>query len=346
MTKKILTYIDHFQGRPQASSWEAVGLGRTLAEQTGGQTAAVVLGSGTADTAEQAIHHGADQVFLGDDPRWGDFRPEPLADALHQVVQDYDPDLILFPTTSRTRTLAGMLGADLGVGVLVDVIDLDWEGSLSGIRPIYAGKLLAQVQCTTQPEIITLRGRAFSKAEEDPDREGEIIPLEPNPDSDDPLTTVVDHLPKDTTVSLTDAAVIISGGRGTANDPELTPPEGLSDEEAEVWKAKQGFQQISEVADLLGAAVGASRAAVDAGYISYDHQVGQTGKVVSPDLYIACGISGAIQHLAGMRTSKVIVAINKDPDAPIFNLARFGLVGDMHKILPAFQQELEQNADS
>jgi electron transfer flavoprotein alpha subunit len=140
---------------------------------------------------------------------------------------------------------------------------------------------------------------------------------------------------------LNDAVVIVSGGRGVALNPCLDPPGDLSEEEAEVWKAKKGFEIIEELAGVLGAAVGASRASVDAGYIEYDHQVGQTGKVVSPDLYIACGISGAIQHLAGMRNSKVIVAINKDPDAPIFNFARFGLVGDMHEILPPLTKELK-----
>jgi electron transfer flavoprotein alpha subunit len=136
--------------------------------------------------------------------------------------------------------------------------------------------------------------------------------------------------------------VIVSGGRGTSNNPALTPPDGMDDKEAEIWKAQQGFEMVGELAKTLGAAMGASRAAVDAGYIPYPHQVGQTGKVVSPDLYIACGISGAIQHLAGMRTSKVIVAINKDPDAPIFKVARYGVIGDMHKVVPALTDAFKQ----
>jgi len=139
-------------------------------------------------------------------------------------------------------------------------------------------------------------------------------------------------------VSLTDANVIVSGGRGVSNNPKLAPPAGMDEKQAEVWRAQQGFKLVGELASTLGAAMGASRAAVDAGYIPYAHQVGQTGKVVSPDLYIACGISGAIQHLAGMRTSKVIVAINKDADAPIFKLARFGVVGDLYEILPALTE--------
>jgi electron transfer flavoprotein alpha subunit len=136
-------------------------------------------------------------------------------------------------------------------------------------------------------------------------------------------------------VSLSDASVIVSGGRGVSNNPTLTPPPGLDEKGAEIWRAQQGFKLVRDLALILGGAVGASRAAVDAGYIPYNHQVGQTGKVVSPDVYIACGISGAIQHQAGMRSSKVIVAINRDPDAPIFKLARYGIVGDLYTFLPA-----------
>ena len=162
-----------------------------------------------------------------------------------------------------------------------------------------------------------------------------------NLDPAEQKTTILDHQEKASGVSLTDANVIVSGGRGTAVNPALTPPDDLDEAGAEVWIAEQGFDLIQKLADVLGAAVGASRAAVDAGYIEYDHQVGQTGKVVSPDLYFACGVSGAIQHLAGMRSSKVIVAINKDPDAPIFKFARFGLIGDMHEILPPLTAELK-----
>jgi electron transfer flavoprotein alpha subunit len=139
-------------------------------------------------------------------------------------------------------------------------------------------------------------------------------------------------------VSVSDAAVIVSGGRGVSNNPALTPPGGLDEKQAEIWRAQQGFKLVGDLAQVLGGAVGASRAAVDAGYIPYEHQVGQTGKVVSPDLYIANGISGAIQHQAGMRSSKVIVAINKDPEAPIFRMARFGVVGDLFAILPALTE--------
>jgi electron transfer flavoprotein alpha subunit len=155
-------------------------------------------------------------------------------------------------------------------------------------------------------------------------------------------TKVVEYAESGGGVSLADAVTIVSGGRGVSNNPALEPPDGMDEKELEVWRAQQGFKIIGDLAKVLGAAVGASRAAVDAGYIPYEHQVGQTGKVVSPDLYIACGISGAIQHQAGMRTSKVIVAINKDPEAPIFKMARFGVVGDLYDIVPPLTEVLRQ----
>ena len=342
MTKKILAYIDHFHGKVQSASWEGLGLAARIAADNGGEAAALILGEGIKDLANQAFHYGADQVYLADHAVLKDFRPEPLTDLIAAAAREYQPDVMIFPTTTRGRTLAGMTAVDLDTGVMVDVIDLDWGGDkLSATRPIYGGKLFAKLTCSSRPEIVTLRTRAFDKPEPDPGRSGTVINLEAKLDQADQMTKVLDHQEKASGVSLTDANIIVTGGRGTAVNPTLTPPDDLDDEAAEKWKAEKGFELVQNLADVLGAAVGASRAAVDAGYIEYDHQVGQTGKVVSPDLYIACGISGAIQHLAGMRSSKVIVAINKDPDAPIFNFARFGMVGDMHQILPPLTDGLK-----
>ncbi|MBN2549556.1 MAG: electron transfer flavoprotein subunit alpha/FixB family protein [Anaerolineales bacterium] len=192
--------------------------------------------------------------------------------------------------------------------------------------------------CLATPQIITLRGRAFKKPQADPARSGTPVQVEAALPEAEIHTRVTGYAQSEGGVSLTDANVIVSGGRGVANNPAITPPAGLDDKQAEVWRAQEGFKLIGELASVLGGALGASRAAVDAGYIPYPYQVGQTGKIVSPDLYIAFGISGAIQHLAGMRTSKVIVAINKDPEAPIFKLARFGVVGDLHAIAPALTE--------
>jgi electron transfer flavoprotein alpha subunit len=342
MTKKILAYIDHFHGKVQPSSWEGLGLAAAIAGDTGGEAAALILGEGVGELAEAAFHHGADQVLLADDPAFKDFRPEPLADGVKKAAESYQPDLILFPTTTRGRTLAGMAAVDLNTGVMVDVIDLDWSGDqIVATRPIYAGKLLAKLVCSTTPQIITFRTRAFDKPEPDTSRTGSTNTIDIGLDPAAVPTTIASIQEKAEGISLNDASVIVSGGRGAALNPNLEAPGDLDEEAADVWMAEQGFALIQELADVLGAAVGASRAAVDAGYIAYDHQVGQTGKVVSPDLYIACGLSGAIQHLAGMRSSKVIVAINKDQDAPIFNFARFGLVGDMHAILPPLTEKLK-----
>jgi electron transfer flavoprotein alpha subunit len=240
-----------------------------------------------------------------------------------------------------------MNSIDLGSGVLADVTSLAvLDGKVIATRPVYGGKLLTKAVCQANPQIITTRGRAFAKPALDASHSGMPVHLEAVMAEGQIQTRVIEYAQAEGGVSLSDAAVIVSGGRGVANSPRLNPPAGMDEKQAEIWRAQQGFNLISDLAAVLGGAVGASRAAVDAGFIPYTHQVGQTGKVVSPDLYIACGISGAIQHQAGMRSSKVIVAINKDADAPIFKLARFGVAGDMFAILPAlteaFRQRLEK----
>jgi len=332
---KTIVYIDHFKDEVQPASWEAIGVGKTLGEVT-----ALVLGSGVEALANQAFEYGADEVMLADDAALEDYRAEVYASTLSAVASDSSPDVILFPTTTRGRELAGITAIDLNTGVLVDVIVLETEGDkVVATRPIYAGKLLEKTICNAVPQIITLRGRAFPKPEQNAGATGTITNVNVVAEA---KTEVEGYSAGEGGVSLTDAGVIVSGGRGTSNNPALTPPDGMDEKEAEIWKAHEGFKVVGELAKTLGAAMGASRAAVDAGYIPYAHQVGQTGKVVSPDLYIACGISGAIQHLAGMRTSKVIVAINKDPDAPIFKVARYGVVGDMHQIVPALTEAFKK----
>ncbi len=328
-------YIDHFKGEALPASWEAIGVGKSL-----GTVTALVFGSGVEELAKTAFEYGAEQVFLADDPALTDFRVESYASTLSNLAKAQSPDLILLPTTTRGRELAGMAAIDLSTGVLVDVIALELDGEkVVATRPIYAGKLLEKTVCNAKPQIVTLRGRAFPKPEQKSGTSGTTTKVEVVTDD---KTDVEGYATTEGGVSLSDAGVIVSGGRGTSNNPALTPPEGMDEKQAEIWKAQEGFKLVGALAKVLGAAMGASRAAVDAGYIPYAHQVGQTGKVVSPDLYIANGISGAIQHLAGMRTSKVIVAINKDPDAPIFKVARYGVVGDMHKIVPALTEAFKK----
>lgn len=347
MANEVWVYIDHFKGEGHPGSWEAIGAAQALAEQLGSGISAVVLGSDVQDLAEQAFHYGVDEVLLVDEAALDDYRAEPYASALSQLAKERGPDVVLFPTTTRGRELAAVAAVDLDTGVMPDVTELEVDdGTVVVTRPVYAGKLLSKARCQTRPQMITVRLRAFSKPEPDESKSGTATTVEVDLPEDDILTQVVEYSQAEEGVSLSDAAVVVSGGRGVAVNPHLEPPSDLDDKEAEIWKAQQGFKLVEELADVLGAAVGASRAAVDAGYIPYEHQVGQTGKVVSPDLYIACGISGAIQHLAGMRTSKVIVAINKDPDAPIFKLARFGVVGDLYDVLPplieSFREKLEK----
>ena len=322
-------YIDHFKGKALPASWEAIGVGKSL-----GSVSALVFGAGVEELVKAAFEYGADEVLAAEDATLSDYRAEAHATTLSKLAEERKPDLILFPTTTRGRELAGMVAIDLKSGVMVDVTSLSAaDGKITVTRPIYAGKLLVKETCSTKPLIITLRGRAFPKPAAQAGKTGTLTKVAAA--AGNFPTKVEGYTTAESGVSLTDAGVIVSGGRGVSNNPALTPPAGLDEKQTEIWKAQQGFALVKDLAEVLGAAVGASRAAVDGGYIPYEHQVGQTGKVVSPDVYIAVGISGAIQHLAGMRTSKVIVAINKDPEAPIFKLARYGAVGDLYQIVPA-----------
>jgi len=336
---KIWIFIDQWQGEALGVSWEALSAGRILAEKPGGGVTALAFGQGLDNLALQAFQYGADEVILADDSTLKDFRPEPYTSLLAKLAGEAAPEVILFPTTTRGRELAAMTAVDLKTGVLADVTALETKDEIvMATRPVYGGKLLAKVVCKTRPQLITLRARAFPRPVLDPAHTGTPTKVAPVMAEGDIHTKVESYSTSEGGVSLTDATVIVAGGRGVSNNPTLTTPAGLDEKQAEVWRAQQGFKLLSDLAQVLGAAVGASRAAVDAGYIPYPHQVGQTGKMVAPDLYIACGISGAIQHQAGMRTSKVIVAINKDPEAPIFKMARYGVSGDLHTILPALTE--------
>jgi electron transfer flavoprotein alpha subunit len=233
-----------------------------------------------------------------------------------------------------------MTAVDLSTGVLTDISGLEANGTeLVATRPIYEGKLIEKTVCSGKPVLATIRGRAFPKPEPDASKTGTPAKVEVKAEA---LTNVEGYSASESAVNLGDAGVIVSGGRGVSNNPSLQPPAGMDEKQAELWRAQQGFALITELANVLGGAVGASRAAVDAGYIPYSHQVGQTGKVVTPDLYIACGISGAIQHLVGMRNAKLVVAINKDSDAPIFKQARYGVVGDLFQIVPALTEAFKK----
>ena len=331
----ILVYIDHFKGEALPASWEAVGVGKTLGKVTG-----LIFGSGVDALSKTAFEYGVDEILLADDATLVDYRAEVFASTLKQALTGRTCDVLLFPTTTRGREMAAMAAIDLNTGVLVDVIALETVGDkLMVTRPIYGGKVLARMTCPLKPQIVTLRGRAFPKPVQQAGRSGTVTKVAASSSS---LTMVEGYTTSEGGVSLADANIIVSGGRGMADNPSLQPPAGMDAKQTEIWRAQQGFSMLKELAAVLNGAVGASRAAVDAGYVPYAIQVGQTGKLVSPNVYFACGISGAIQHLAGMRSSKLIVAINKDAEAPIFKLARYGVVGDLHQIIPALITAFKQ----
>lgn len=324
MADKVWVYIDQFKGKATPASWEALGAAEELAGALGGGVTAVVLGAGVAEVAKEAFEHGATTVLLCDDPTLADYRPEPYAAVLAKTAAEQKPEVILGPTNTRVRDTFGMASIDLGTGVIVDAIAIEpKDGTLQVTRPVYAGKLMSREMCIAKrPQMVTVRARAYALPAVTAGKSGKLVKVSPALAEEAITTKVVDYVVEEGQVSVDGAAVIVSGGRGV-NGPE-------------------GFEPVRKLSAVLGAAVGASRAAVDAGWIPYLHQIGQTGKVVAPDLYIAAGISGAVQHQAGMRTSKVIVAINKDREAPIFNLAKYGVVGDLFEILPALTDEFKK----
>jgi len=325
MGSNIFVWVEQFKGQPASASWEAIGTARRLADELGGSvTACVFGGEGVEPLAQEAISYGADKALLAEDATLADFRVEPQAALLGKLVREAEPLAVLIGATFRGRELGPALAVELDTGCIADCTALELDGDqLVATRPIYAGKLLSKcVIPERRPQVFTNRVRAFPKPEPDAARSGEVVRVEPVLAEDDIAVKVTGFQATEGGVSLADANIIVSGGRGVGG-PE-------------------GFEPVQKLAQTLGAAIGASRAAVDAGWIPYEHQVGQTGKTVSPDLYVAAGISGAIQHQAGMRTSKIIVAVNKDPEAPIFKLAHYGIVGDLFKVVPALTAALKK----
>ena len=290
----ILVYCELKDGKLKKTSREALSVARKLAGSAGGDVVAVSVD--------------------------GPYSTEKNAAALEAKVKEANPSVLLFPGTSNGRDLAPRLAARLGVGVASDVDRLDWvDGKLRARRPVYSGKAFATVDVTGTPAIATCRPNAFP-VEEGPE-ESQIVNL-PTPSVDTKARVVETKTSEGGEISIAEADIIVSGGRGL--------------------KEAANYSYIRDLAHAIGGAVGASRATVDAGWIDHQHQVGQTGRVVSPSLYIAAGISGAIQHLAGMSSSKHIIAINKDPEAAIFRVADLGVVGDLFQILPALTEEVKK----
>lgn len=322
MSGGVWVFVENQDGAISAISREALGAARVVANGLGAPLTGLIFGHNLGGAAASAFDLGADAVIAADDATLAGGRLEAFGPLVVKLAQERQPDVIILGASTRGRDLAAWVGADLNAGVVAEAIDLSVDGqTVRATRAVYTGKLLTDTFVKGAPQIITLRGRAFAQAEPTgktgtPEMVSAVVAEDAIP------TKIIGFEGKGGKVSLSDASKIVSGGRGVGG-PE-------------------GFEPLRELADAMGAALGASRAAVDAGWIAYDHQVGQTGKTVAPDLYIACGISGAIQHQAGMRSSKVVVAINKDADAPIFKVARYGIVGDLFKIVPALTAEFRK----
>lgn len=337
----VLAFIETFEGQPTPTSWEALGAGKILADAWGVPLSAVILGEGASAVAKTAGEYGATVAYVSEDATLKNFRLEPYAAILTKLVQDHSPKAVIAVSSNRSRELIAASATDTNNGIISEATFLSADGdSVKAVRSVYAGKLISEVASTSATVFITVRGRAFKANEPNAGASVDVQTIDAVLAEDAITTKVVSFEAEKGVVNLSDAAIIVSAGRGIANNPKDAPADAP---DATIWKAQDGFENVLQpLADVLGGAVGASRAAVDAGFIPYVHQVGQTGKTVAPDLYIAVGISGAIQHLAGMRTSKLIVAINKDGEAPIFGAARYGLVGDMYEIIPALTAELKK----
>ncbi len=342
MSNRVFVYIDQYNSLVPQVSWECIEAAQLLAQRLGGGVSAIILGKDIESLAQEVFHYGADEVILVDDPALENYRPEPLLTSLNTITESYRPEVLIFPNTSRGRDLASMIAIDLSTAVIPDVISFDIvDEVIIATRLAYGGRVKLKLKCTTSPQIFTIRGRSFSRPSPVISPSSRVIKFEPKLDEDTISIRVLEVMDNESDANLLDANIIVAGGHGVSNNQFISIPPNIDESEINTWKARQGFLQLKELANILGGALGASRAAVDSGYIPYSHQIGQTGKVVSPDLYLAFGISGSIQHLAGMRNSKFVVAINKDPEAPIFRFAQVGICDDMYKILPALIKVLK-----
>ena len=318
MAQGVFVITEQRDGEFRKVSFEAVSEGRRIADGLSGDVTAAVLGSGIEGIAGELGKYGADKVLASDDPALADYTTDGYTNVLTDLIKSVDPAVIILGATMQGKDLAGRLAARLEAGVAMDCVAIKLEGGqLIYTRPMFGGKVLADVEIEGALQIVAIRPNVMTIVEAA--KEGVVE--KPAVAAGDIKTVVVEKtMDTGDKVELTEADIVVSGGRGTGGE----------------------FGAVEELAAILGGAVGASRSAVDEGWRPHSDQVGQTGKVVSPTLYVACGISGAIQHLAGMSTSKYIVAINKDPDAPIFSKADFGIVGDLFAVVPAIAEEVKK----
>jgi electron transfer flavoprotein alpha subunit len=318
----VLVVAEQLDGSLRKASLSAVTAGKQLAEKTGGKMHTLLLGSGVGAAATELASFGGEALHVADSPELAHALAEPYAQVIAQAAQEIGANVVIAAATTTGKDILPRVAAKLGAGMASDVLSFEVkDGTVTFRRPMWAGSVLADVTIETPKKVLTIRAAEFGHAEK-ASSPAPIQPLAVQIDATKVHTRFIElRQVKSTRPDLGDARIVVSGGRGTKGD----------------------FKPIEALADSLGAAIGASRAAADAGWVPSDYQVGQTGKTVAPDLYIAVGISGAIQHVAGMKNSKVIVAINKDPDAAIFQIADYGLVGDLFKILPELQAALAKH---
>ena len=323
---EVWVFVEHLHGKPATVSWELLGEGRRLAAIYGTKLGAIIIGNNVGHLAKESFVHGADKAYLVEDERLENYRTQPYAVAMEEAVRKFKPEALLVGGTVRGRDLAGSAATFLETGLIADCtgLDVDMEtGTFMGTRPDYGGNLMSTIICPkNRPTMASVRPRVMKSLPPEQERDGEIVNVDVNLKPTDVNTEVLETVPIEKVgVRLEDAQAIVSGGRGLG--------------------AAKNFQLIEELAKTIHAQVGASRAAVRAGWISPEHQVGQTGFTVRPRLYIAVGISGAIQHIVGIMNVDYIIAINRDPEAPIFKMANFGIVGDLFKVVPALIEELK-----
>ncbi len=323
----VLIVVEQRDGEAKAVSWQLLGEGKKLAAKLEVPLLALVMGDRVEHIAEEAAYYGADKVFLCEAHELRTYRTRPYSRVCLKLIEEEKPEIVLFGATATGRDLAGAIATHLPTGLTADTTELDVELPPSRLllasRPAFSEKMMATILCKQyRPQMATARAGVFQALPRDDTRTAEIVRID-NPMKEEEIAAqVLDFLRETGNVNLEEAEVIVAGGRG------LGGPEP--------------FALLRELADALGGVVGASRAAVDAGWIHHEHQVGQTGFTVRPKLYFAIGISGAVQHTVGMRSSEIVVAINKDEKAPIFQFAHYGIVGDLFKIVPAITEEVKK----
>jgi electron transfer flavoprotein alpha subunit len=323
----VWVYCEFRGGTLASVSLELLGIGRKLADTRGVSLSAVLIGHETKETAAQLIGHGADIVFRVDNPALAHFTDDVYGAVMTALIQEQRPEIVLAGATAIGRSFIPGVATLLNTGLTADCTKLEiraGDGALLQTRPAFGGNIMATIECpSTRPQMATVRPRVMKALEFDPQRTGNVIDITPVPEQLQSRIQVVESVVSEgCNVNIQESDILVSGGRGLDN--------------------AKGFDLIRQLAKSLNGDVAASRAAVDAGWIPYPHQVGQTGKTVAPKLYIACGISGAIQHVAGMQSADTIVAINRDKNAPIFDVADFGIVGDLYEILPKLITKIEE----